>query len=32
MLGKGLDEVLADTKKTLEKAIGLILGALNHAK
>ena len=31
-LGKGLDEALTDTKKTLEKATDLVQGALNHAK
>ena len=31
-LGKGLDEVLMDTKKTLENATDLVQRALNHAK
>jgi hypothetical protein len=29
-LGKGLDEVLSDTKKTLEKTTALVQGALNQ--
>jgi hypothetical protein len=31
-VGKGLDEVLADTKKTLDKATELVQVALNHAQ
>jgi hypothetical protein len=31
-LGKSLDEVLTDTRKTLGKATDLVQGALKHAK
>jgi hypothetical protein len=31
-LGKGVDEILMDTKKTLEKATTLVAEALNHKK
>ena len=31
-LGKGVDEVLTDTKKTLDKASDLVQHALRHAK
>jgi hypothetical protein len=31
-LGKGLDEVATDTKKTLDTASDLVMHALNHAK
>ena len=31
-LGKGVDEVLTDTKKTLDRATGFVQHALNHAK
>jgi hypothetical protein len=31
-LGKGVDEVLTDTRKTLEKATDLFQRALSHAK
>jgi hypothetical protein len=31
-IGKGVDEVLTDTKKTLDKATDLVQGALNPAK
>jgi len=31
-LGKGLDEVLSDTKKTLEKTTALVQGAINQVK
>lgn len=31
-LGKGIDEVLTDTKTALDKAAGLVQGALHHAQ
>ena len=31
-LGKGLDDVLTDTKKTLDRASDLVSRSLNHAK